>query len=81
MPINRFLEDQAFEPELVSVMGDAFVELCRQLGLKYGADDAATRRVASAVIQAARDGNIELSELVATAGAKLGLRTPKKPAA
>ena len=55
VPITPFLRDQAFEPEVLKTMADAFTEACRALGLKQR-DDKMTAMVARHVIQLAERG-------------------------
>jgi len=38
MPITPFLSDQAFDPETVETMGEAFATTCEALGLSDRAD-------------------------------------------
>jgi hypothetical protein len=55
VPIRKFLEGQAFDPEAIDVMSQALIGVCNALGSRV-ADDAATRCIAARVIEAARDG-------------------------
>jgi hypothetical protein len=55
MPITPFLRGQAFDPETVAVMGDAFAEACKALGLK-DRNDKMTELVAKHVIKLAQRG-------------------------
>lgn len=55
MPIRRFLAGQAFQPELIAQMSDAFVRACAALRLEL-VDDAATRLVAKTIIELAERG-------------------------
>jgi hypothetical protein len=55
MPIRPYLQGQAFDPDTVRVMGAAFGNVCKQLGIldKY---DAVTKIVARTVIDMAQRG-------------------------
>jgi hypothetical protein len=53
MPITPFLSDQAFDPETVEAMGEAFATTCEALGLSDRAD-AMTQVVAEKIIELAR---------------------------
>jgi len=55
MPIRPFLAGQAFEPELIRQMWVALESVCKKLGLGL-TDDAATRLVASKIIELAQRG-------------------------
>jgi hypothetical protein len=55
LPIRRFLAGQAFQPELIAQMSDAFVRACAALRLEL-VDDAATRLVAKTIIELAERG-------------------------
>lgn len=55
MPIRRFLAGQAFQPELIEQMSNAFVRTCAALRLET-VDDAATRLVARTIIEFAERG-------------------------
>jgi urease gamma subunit len=55
VPIRPFLGDRAFEPEMIVIMSAALERSCEALGLKLR-DDAATRLVASKIIEAAQGG-------------------------
>jgi hypothetical protein len=55
MPIRKFLDGEAFEPETIQSMGDALAGACRALGLA-DRDDPATRLVAAKIIELARAG-------------------------
>ena len=55
LPIRRFLAGQAFQPELIAQMSDAFVRACEALRLEL-VDDPATRLVASKIIEFAERG-------------------------
>jgi hypothetical protein len=64
MPIRYFLAGEAFEPETVGVMSDAFTAVCTSLGL-VDRDDPATRLVAERIIAHATAGVTERSDLYA----------------
>jgi hypothetical protein len=55
MPITAFLDNEAFEPELIEAMSAAFTEACSTLGLADRTDPI-TEIVARKVIEAAQCG-------------------------
>jgi hypothetical protein len=55
MPITPFLRNQAFDPETIEVMSDAFTKTCATLGLKDRADPI-TELVARQIIELAQRG-------------------------
>lgn len=55
MPITPFLRGQAFDPETIQNMADAFTAACRDIGLN-DRDDKLTALVARQVIQLAERG-------------------------
>jgi hypothetical protein len=55
VPITPFLRDQAFDPEAIKNMTDAFTQACETLGLK-DRDDKLTGLVARRMIDLARQG-------------------------
>jgi hypothetical protein len=55
MPITPFLGDQAFDPETVEAMGEAFATTCEALGLRDRADPM-TQVVVEKIIELARRG-------------------------
>ena len=55
MPIRPYLHGQAFDPDTVRVMGAAFENACKELGI-VGKHDAVTRIVARTVIDMAQRG-------------------------
>jgi hypothetical protein len=55
MPITPFLSDQAFDPETVEAMDEAFATTCAALKLSDRAD-AMTQIVAEKIIELARRG-------------------------
>ncbi len=65
MPIRAFLSGEAFEPEILTIMSDAFTAACNHLGLHIDADDAVTRLVAAKIIELARRGVHETEKLIA----------------
>lgn len=73
MPIRRFLDDHAFDPEVVNMMSEIYVAICEQLKLNPHADDPMTRRIATAVIQAIEDGEKLKGAILLLALAKLGV--------
>jgi hypothetical protein len=62
MPIRSFLADQAFDPETIQLMSDAFTSVCATLGL-VERDDPATRLVAERIIEHAQRGVQTRAEL------------------
>jgi hypothetical protein len=65
LPIRTFLSGEVFEPEILSVMSDAFMAACNHLGLHMDADDAVTRLVAAKIIELTRRGVRESEKLSA----------------
>jgi hypothetical protein len=55
MPIQPFLANQAFEPEVIRAMSHALEGACEALGLRLR-DDPATRMVAKKIIEFAQRG-------------------------
>jgi len=55
MPIRRFLDGQAFEPEMISTMSEVLQRVCAKLDLTMK-DDPATRLVAAKIIELAQRG-------------------------
>jgi len=55
MPIRPYLQGQAFDPDTVRVMGTAFENVCKQLGI-LDRHDAVTKIVARTVIDMAQRG-------------------------
>jgi hypothetical protein len=60
--ITSLLAGQAFEPEAVRAMSDAYVGACKALGLKTS-DDPATRLVAQKIIALAQRGVRDAADL------------------
>jgi hypothetical protein len=81
MPIEPYLGDRVFGPELLDPMNEAFGIICNHLNLNASKDDPATRRVAEAVIEAAQAGECEVMGLMDAAFKRLGLGNPLEPAA
>ena len=81
MPIKPFLEGRVFEPDPLASMGEAFEITCDFLSLNPKKDDAATRRVASAIVQAAEAGHHSVEDLLNAAFRTLGIEKPEEPAA
>jgi methylmalonyl-CoA mutase cobalamin-binding subunit len=54
-PITPFLRDQAFDPETVEAMGEAFDTTCKALGLS-NRNDGMTNLVAEMIIELAQRG-------------------------
>jgi hypothetical protein len=55
LPIRRFLDGQAFEPEMISTMSEVLERVCAKLDLTMK-DDPATRLVAAKIIEVAQRG-------------------------
>jgi hypothetical protein len=55
MPIQPYLQGEAFDPDTVRVMGIAFENACKELGI-LNKHDAVTRVVARTVIDMAQRG-------------------------
>jgi len=55
VPIHRLLEREAFEPELIAIMGDVFEGVLQTLGL-VDRQDPLTEMVAKKVIELAQAG-------------------------
>ena len=55
MPIQPYLQGEAFDPDTVRVMGVAFESACKELGI-LDKHDAVTRIVARTVIDMAQRG-------------------------
>jgi hypothetical protein len=66
MPIQRFLDGHAFDPEAIQGMSEALTGACRTLGL-VDRDDPATRLVAVKIIELARMGERDPQRLEAGA--------------
>src|SRR5689334_1915990 len=64
MAIRHYLDCEAFEPETIQVMSDAFTSVCICLGL-VERDDPATRLVAERIIAHAQQGVTHRSDLYA----------------
>jgi hypothetical protein len=64
MPIRRFLDGHAFDPDTIQMMSDAFTSVCTCLGLAER-DDPATRLVAERIIAHAGQGVTDRSDLYA----------------
>jgi hypothetical protein len=66
MPISPFLKDGAFGPDVTSIMGTAFEDVCKALEMS-GRPDVAKEIIAAKIIQLARGGEtdpIVLREMV-----------------
>lgn len=72
MPIRPFLAGQAFEPELIEQMSDAFVRACEALRLEL-VDDPATRLVATTIIGLAQRGLRDAETLLAITLREFGI--------
>jgi hypothetical protein len=62
MPIRRYLAGQAFEPGVIRNMSDALESVCDTLRLAM-VDDAATRLVATKIVELAQRGVRDASTL------------------
>jgi hypothetical protein len=62
VPITPFLKGQLFDPDAIRVMGIAYQDVCRRLGLTVKADGA-TEVVATKVIELARRGEHDPARL------------------
>jgi hypothetical protein len=71
VPIRAFLDGEAFDPETIESMSQALSAACELLGLR-DKENAATRLLATRIIDLARDG-IHDRELL-KAGALRGFR-------
>ncbi len=63
MPITPFLAGQAFGPEAIQTMSDAYLRACKRLGLSDRADPA-TELVALRVIHLAQRGILDTDALL-----------------
>jgi len=73
LPIRPYLGSRVFEPELIAAMGEAFEMTCRALSLQPSKPDAATARVAEAVITAAKLGATDQKSMFEHTLALLGV--------
>ena len=64
MPIQPYLQGQAFDPDTIRVMGSAFENVCKQLRI-LDKDDAVTKIVARTVIDMAQRGFRDEASLTA----------------
>jgi hypothetical protein len=63
MPIRQYLlEGAAFDPKAISTMSVVLESVCAELGLR-DKDDAATRLVASKIIEFAQSGVLDVARL------------------
>jgi hypothetical protein len=62
MPMQKFLDGEAFDPETIQSMGEALTGACSALGL-VDRDDPATRLVATKIIALARAGERDAKRL------------------
>ncbi len=63
MPIFPIFSDQAFEPERLEGLSQAYENVCAALGLNSLADDPATRAVAEKIIELAQRGVSDITSL------------------
>jgi len=79
MPIRAFLNNAVFDPEVISVMGTAFEDVCKALEVS-GRTDVTKEIVATKVIRLARDGETHPIALREKVLGELGLlRLRKEP--
>ena len=64
MPIRPYLQGQGFDPDTIRVMGSAFENVCKQLGIA-DRHDAVTKIVARTVIDMAQRGFRDVDGLTA----------------
>jgi len=77
MTIRPYLSGEAFEPEIVGAMAEAFEIICGSLELNPKVYDAATRRVADSIIEAVRAGASDTEMIMHAAYARLGIALDK----
>jgi hypothetical protein len=78
MPIRPYLEGRSFDPEMVRIMGVAFENVCRELGLS-GQREPLKRVVARTVIDFA-DANVrDVHRLTAAVMQQFQSRPAAKP--
>ncbi len=63
MPIFPIFSDQAFEPEKLKGLSQAYENACTALGLNSLTDDPATRAVAEKIIEFAQRGVSDVAAL------------------
>jgi hypothetical protein len=56
MPLDRLLQNTAFDPKLIEAMVFAFETICQERGLKPIRHDAERERIAKTVVQYAQRG-------------------------
>jgi hypothetical protein len=79
MPIRAFLKGAVFGPEVISVMGTAFEDVCQTVKVS-GRTDITKEIVATKIIQLARDGETHPIALRENVLSELGLlRLRKEP--
>jgi hypothetical protein len=66
MPIRRFIQSGAFEPEAITAMGEAFEAACKELD-EAGQPKVAPEVIATRIIAAARRGERDPVRLRAAA--------------
>jgi hypothetical protein len=64
MPIRKFIEGEAFDPETINIMSEALANACGSLRL-VDKDDPLIRLVALKIIELARDGEQDPARLTA----------------
>ncbi len=62
MTVHRLFKDKPFEPEAISMMTNAYAEVCRALGLE-DRDDPEAQAVARKVIEFAQRGERDPARL------------------
>jgi hypothetical protein len=70
--------DEFFEPEMVKKMGIAFERVCKDLGLPQK-DDLLNRTMARAIVEKARTGIHDASDLAAAVLDEFGSTRPRSP--
>jgi hypothetical protein len=80
MAIDSYLRDGAFLPEATAAMGEAFEAACDGLHLA-DQSNAVRALVATLIISAARQGEIDPVRLQMEAVARLSIATPPAPTA
>jgi propanediol dehydratase large subunit len=72
VPIRPFIRDIAFGPEVISVMGTAFEDVCKALAVS-GRSDVTKELIATKIIELARGGEIDPIVLREMVLSELGL--------
>ena len=72
VPIRPFIKEIAFGPEVISVMGTAFEDVCKALEVS-GRSDVSKELIATKIIQLARGGETDPVVLREMVLSELGL--------